>query len=122
VARVLVVEDDAWIAWIVAEDLAERGYEVTTARDGAEALRRLGHARPDVIVLDLMMPGLNGWDFIDRYQDTTAGTEIPIVVVSASGSGSKSLGARGVRQFLPKPFDLEELASSVADSVPAAAG
>jgi hypothetical protein len=46
VARVLVVEDDAWMAWMIADDLAERGYQVSTARDGAEALRRLKATRP----------------------------------------------------------------------------
>ena len=72
-ARVLVVEDDAWIAWMIADDLADRGYEVSTARDGAEALRCLKITRPDAIVLDLMLPGMNGWDFVERYQERTGG-------------------------------------------------
>ena len=116
-ARVLVVEDDAWIAWMIAADLAERGYQVSTARDGAEALRRLKATRPDAIVLDLMLPKMNGWDFVERYQEHTGGRAIPIVVVSAAGAVPRSLERRGVRQFLAKPFDVEQLARSVAEAV-----
>ena len=119
-ARVLVVEDDAWIAWMITDDLAERGYEVSTARDGAEALRRLKTTRPDAIVLDLMLPGMNGWDFVERYQERTGGRVIPIVVVSAAGAVPRSLEARGVRHFLPKPFDLEQLARSMAEALASA--
>jgi CheY-like chemotaxis protein len=117
VARVLVIEDDAWIAWMIADDLAERGYEVSTAGNGAEALRRLEAARPDAIILDLMLPKMHGWDFVERYQERTRGRVIPIVVVSAAGAVPRSLERRGVRHFLPKPFDVEELARSVADAL-----
>jgi CheY-like chemotaxis protein len=116
-ARVLVVEDDAWIAWMIADDLADRGYQVSTARDGAEALRRLEAARPDAIVLDLMLPGINGWQFVERYQQCTGGWAIPIVIVSAARAVPRSLEHKGVRHFLPKPFDVEQLARSVAEAV-----
>jgi CheY-like chemotaxis protein len=117
VARVLVVEDDAWIAWMIADDLADRGYEVSTARDGSEALRCLQTARPDVIVLDLMLPGVTGWDFVERYQQRTGGRLLPIVVVSAAGAVPRSLEQRGVRHVLRKPFDVEQLARSVAEAL-----
>jgi CheY-like chemotaxis protein len=91
--------------------------EVSTAGNGAEALRRLEAARPDAIVLDLMLPKINGWDFVERYQERTGGRVIPIVVVSAAGAVPRSLERRGVRHFLPKPFDVEELARSVADAL-----
>jgi CheY-like chemotaxis protein len=115
--RVLVIEDDAWIAWMIADDLADRGYEVSRARDGAEALRRLQPVGPDAIVLDLMLPKINGWDFVERYQERTGGRVIPIVVVSAAGAAPRSLERKGVRHFLSKPFDVEELARSVADAL-----
>lgn len=115
--RILVIEDDAWIAWMIADDLADRGYDVKTARDGAEALRCLKSARPDAMVLDLMMPRMNGWDFVERYQERTGGRVIPIVIVSAAGAVPRSLKRRGVCNFLSKPFDVEELARSVADAV-----
>ena len=119
--HVLVVDDDPWIAWMIADDLSERGYQVTTARSGAEALKRLEAERPHAIVLDLMMPGINGWDFVERYQQRTDGRPIPIVVVSAARAVPRSFEHKGVRQFLPKPFDLEQLARSVAEAVAASA-
>ena len=102
---------------MIADDLSERGYQVTTARNGAEALKRLEADRPDAIVLDLMMPGINGWGFVERYQQRTGGRAIPIVVVSAARTVPRSLEHKGVRQFLPKPFDVEQLARSVAQAV-----
>jgi twitching motility two-component system response regulator PilH len=112
---VLVVEDDPWIAWMVADELADRGCEVSMAGDGAEALHQIEESRPDVIVLDLMLPRMHGWDFVEQYQQHTGGTRLPIIVVSAAGAVPRSLEKRGVRHYLRKPFDLEELAQCVAD-------
>jgi DNA-binding response OmpR family regulator len=114
VTRVLVVEDDTWIAWMVADELADRGYQVRTATNGLEALQRLEEGRPDVIVLDLMLPTMHGWDFVECYQQKTGGASLPIIVVSAAGGVSRSMEKRGVRRYLAKPFDLEELARCVA--------
>ena len=113
--HVLVVEDDPWIAWMVADELTDRGCEVRTATDGPEALHQIEESRPDVIVLDLMLPTMHGWDFVERYQQHTGGTRLPIIVVSGSGAAPRSMEKRGVRHYLRKPFDLEELARCVAD-------
>jgi CheY-like chemotaxis protein len=111
---VLVVEDDPWIQWIIADDLADRDYNVKTAWDGIEALTQLAEVRPDVIVLDLMLPRSSGWDFVERcYQEDAGGDVVPIVVISAARDGAVSLAFPGVERFLPKPFDIEELAQAV---------
>src|SRR6266702_3485367 len=65
---VLVVEDDPWIQWMIADDLADRDYDVKTASDGVEALAQLAEGRPDVIVLDLILPRSSGWDVVERYR------------------------------------------------------
>ena len=114
--RVLVVEDDPWIAWLIADELTERGYQVATASNGADALQQVEQSRPDVVVLDLMLPTMNGWDFVERYQDKTAGASLPILVVSAAGAVTRSMEAHGVRCYLRKPFDMQELARCVADA------
>jgi two-component system response regulator MprA len=111
---VLVVEDDPWIAWMVADELTDRGCQVETANDGAEALQHVEENRPDVIVLDLMLPTMHGWEFVERYQQKTGGTRVPIIVVSATGGVPRAMEKRGVRHYLRKPFDLEELARCVA--------
>jgi two-component system, OmpR family, response regulator MprA len=116
--RVLIVEDDPWIQWMIADDLADRGYEIMTARDGVEALERIGVARPDVIVLDLMLPRLDGWKLTRTYQTATNGEVIPIVVVSAARSSELLHPSDGVRRVLAKPFDMEELARTVAQLSP----
>ncbi len=112
---VLVVEDDPWIQWMIADDLTDRGHQVITAQDGIEALARLGEIRPEVIVLDLILPRSSGWEFAERYCASTAGDLIPIVVVSAARDRALPLASRGVRRYLPKPFDIEELARAVAE-------
>jgi two-component system, chemotaxis family, chemotaxis protein CheY len=121
--RVLVVEDDPWISWMIADELIDRGFQVTTATTGAEALTSVEQARPDVIVLDLMLPVMHGWDFVDHYQQKTGGAMLPIVVVSAAGAVTRSLENRGVRCYLPKPFDVEELIRCVREAAqPARSG
>ena len=60
-------------------------------------------------LLDLMMPAMNGWDFIERYTDQIEGELIPIVVVSAAGAIPRSMYALGVRQFIAKPFDVQNV-------------
>ena len=71
--------------------------------------------RPDAIVLDLMLPVLHGWSFVEQYLAYTGGDLIPIVVVSAAGAVTRSMEALGVRHFLPKPFDLEQLVGCLKD-------
>ena len=116
--RVLVVEDDPWIQWMIADDLADRGYEIMTAQDGIEALQCIGQARPDVIVLDLMLPRSDGWELTRDYRTVTGGEVIPIVVVSAARNPHLPDASCGIRRYLPKPFDVEELARTVAQLSP----
>jgi CheY-like chemotaxis protein len=98
VPRVLIVEDDHATRWMMADDLVDRGYQVVEAQNGADALAYVEAARPDVIVLDLMMAGGDGWSFLETYRSKTDGTVIPTVFVSA---------ARAV------PFHIDELAGWV---------
>ena len=113
--RVLVVEDDVPIASIVIEELEHAGFDVVGASNGAEALAELDRRIPDAIVLDLMMPVFHGWAFIEQYLQHTGGIPIPIVVVSAAGAVTRSMESLGVRYFLPKPFDLQQLTRYVAE-------
>src|ERR1043166_5267607 len=101
-ARVLVVEDDMPIATMIADELGDAGHLVDVVANGADALDSLSEYRPDVVGLDLMLPRVHGWDFVERYRDITQGEDIPIVVVSAAGAITRSMETLGVRRFLPK--------------------
>ena len=102
--EVLVVDDDEGSRKALAEVLSDEGYQVATCADGADALEYLrGGARPGVILLDLMMPGIDGWDFRMAQKRDAALSAIPVVAISAAG---KLLDAE---YSLRKPVDLAEL-------------
>ena len=109
VRRVLVVEDDPDVREALADALADHGFEVACATDGREALRILRERAADVIVLDLMMPGMNGWQFRAEQKKDPALAHLPIVVVSASGHRDIDATA-----FLDKPFEVEALLALIA--------
>ena len=114
-SRVLVVDDDTYIRDVVAQLLASEGYAVEEAANGVEALRIVSDAtrRPDLILLDLMMPVMDGWEFARRLQEQRPRLDIPIIVLSAARLPSDRLGVTGAEAVLAKPFDLDELLEHV---------
>ena len=109
----MVVEDDDLIRESLAELLSDEGYQVATATNGKEALDTLlPHTarRPCLIVLDLMMPVMNGWEFIAAKKSNLALSPIPVVVVSAAGERSRGVEAAAI---LNKPFDWRALLSLI---------
>ena len=117
---VLVVDDDPDILEAICDILEGEGYVVARARHGAEALERLHERRPNLILLDLMMPVMDGLAFAHALHERRLDPEIPIVVISADGNPQKaaSIGARG---FLAKPFDIDALLAHVASAAAQAA-
>lgn len=103
--RVLVVDDIRDNRELYAEFLAYRGFEVTTASDGAEALRRIAEDPPDAIVLDLALPVLDGWDVTRKLKADRATRHIPIVVVTGHVEPAHQQRAidAGCDLFLAKP-------------------
>lgn len=108
---VLVVDDDADIREFVTDALADAGHVVVTADNGLEALRLLDMHRPDLVLLDLRMPVMDGPTFARRCQERF-GNAIPIIVMSANVT-KRQLDALQVAGFLAKPFDLEQLTTLV---------
>lgn len=108
--RVLVIDDDLPIRGMLAAALRQHGFQVLLAGDGAEGHRALTIHLPDVVLLDLAMPDVNGWDFLQRIQETGHLGTIPVVVVSAHAAAQpQALLQMGVAAILPKPFHLPDL-------------
>ena len=108
--RVLVIDDDLPLRGMLAAALRQHGFQVLLAGDGAEGQRALTIHNPDVILLDLAMPDVNGWDFLQRLQETGHLGTVPIIVVSAHVRVEpQALLQMGVSAILPKPFNLPDL-------------
>jgi two-component system chemotaxis response regulator CheY len=113
---VLVVEDDPAIRTVITDVLEERGYNVVSSSNGAEALQQLEFVRPNVVVLDLLMPVMHGWEFMESYLEKTKGAAIPIVIVSVNPILPRSYDRFGVRVCVGKPFQVDDLIRAVEDA------
>ncbi len=111
--KVLIVEDDEVIASSMAQHLFGAGFDAVTVGRGEVGLARLRYEAPDVVVLDLMLPGLDGWSLIESARAEGIGT--PIIVVSARGTEHDRVHALqiGADDYLVKPFSMKELVARV---------
>jgi signal transduction histidine kinase len=116
---VLVVDDDPDIRTLVAEVLRDAGLTVATASDGAEALSEAARVRPDVVVLDKLMPRMNGTDFASAYR--AAGRAAPIIAFCAARDAPQWAAEIGAVSYIGKPFDVKELERLVLAQLPASA-
>ena len=107
---VLVIDDDLPLRGMLAAALRQHGFQVLLAGDGAEGERALNIHKPDVVLLDLAMPDVNGWDFLQRMRETGRVGSVPVIVVSAHlRVEPQAILQMGARAILPKPFELDDL-------------
>src|SRR4051812_30403586 len=109
--RVMIVDDDPDIREELAEALVREGYQITEAADGVEALDALERETPSLVLLDMMMPRMNGNEFLEAVSAHPQHHSIPIVVVSAYPGEVR----RGARKIVPKPISLHALLDVVAE-------
>jgi DNA-binding response OmpR family regulator len=111
-ASVLVVDDDADVRMLVRELLTRAGYRVSEAPDGRAALRALYDQRPDLVVLDVSMPELDGWGTLERIREVS---DVPVVMLSALGAELEKVRALrgGADDYVTKPFGRQELLARV---------
>lgn len=111
---VLIVDDDPDILEIVGLVLASAGYEVISASDGAEALGLLRSGMvPSVILLDVMMPSMNGWEFRAAQSEDPALAAVPVVLLTGDGNAAEKSQAFRASGYLKKPVDLAVLLETV---------
>jgi len=108
---ILVVDDDPSIRRIVSEILAMEEYEVATAPNGAEALLAVEHDRPTLVLLDMRMPVLDGWGFVEALKERNI--VVPILVMTAAQDTARWAAEVGAAGHLAKPFDMSELLAAV---------
>ena len=112
-SRILLVEDNENLAFGLQRSLEVEGFQVTAVTEGEEALRRLSEFDPNLLVLDLMLPGMDGFDVLERLREE--GQDVPVLVLSARGEEmDKLLGFRlGADDYVTKPFGVSEVVARI---------
>ena len=119
----LIVEDESDLRLMTRMILESRpGYDVLEAENGAEALAVLNRSDVDLVLLDIRLPDMEGWDVLERLTEQGRFPELPVVMVSAHSTPSTAERAlrEGVRAYVTKPFTSEELFDAIARALPAA--
>ena len=112
---ILVVDDSQEILSLVETVLVRHGYRVTTAEDGKRALERIAEEPPRLILLDMRMPVMNGWEFVRVFRDLY-GRSIPITVMTAAEDSELWADEVGADSYIGKPFNLKDLCRVVDDT------
>jgi len=109
--KILIVDDDAELAHLAQITLEKEGHTVITASDGQEALHRVAADKPDLVVMDVTMPEMDGFELLDNLKGNAATAAIPTIMLSARGEYSNVLKGReaGVDFYIPKPYNPYEL-------------
>jgi len=115
--RVLVVDDEPMVRETLGQVLSDEGYVVDLAVDGDTALECVHAARPDAILLDLMMPGMNGRQFLQALREVEAFANVPVLIMTAVHGLNVNLATLGASEVVEKPFNVDELLNKVALAV-----
>lgn len=109
--KILIVEDEVEIARLLQVNLRVDGYDTVIANSGEDGLRETDGNRPDLIMLDLKLPGISGWDVLTRLKDDTDNKNIPVIVMTAAvGNGqTEKLYNMGASLVVAKPFQYDEV-------------
>ena len=114
--RILVVDDEADVRNLVAAHLKRGGHRVLTANDASQALEIAMDEQPDLAIVDIMMPGMNGYELTQALREMPVTQDLPIIVLTARAGGADRAHAIrvGADSFIQKPFELQRLTDEVA--------
>ncbi len=116
--KVLVVEDETFLVKIYAVKLKKEGYDVSIATDGEEAVRMAAEVKPDLILLDLILPKMNGFEALEKMRATAANKHTPVIVLSNLGQEEdiKRVAALGATDYLVKAnFSIQDVIQKMRD-------
>jgi excisionase family DNA binding protein len=116
--RVLVVDDDPQVRELVRVNLELEGYTVREAGSAAEGMQALAEEVPDLILLDVMMPQVDGWEMLRHVQEQHGPGGIPVVMFSGKAEAGEEAASRGAQGFIGKPFDLQRLIDQTKSLLP----
>jgi DNA-binding response OmpR family regulator len=110
--KILVVDDNPSVTYSIEKGLKSlpSAYEVTVANNGSDCIEHLKISIPDLILLDIMMPGMNGWDVVEKLHEKKKWSTIPIIFLTAKDDSlSKTVASLSVEDYIVKPVDLKDL-------------
>lgn len=114
-SKIIVIEDDPLILKLISQTLQREGYEVVTATDGSEGLRKVRETHPHLVVLDISLPGLDGYQVCHHLRSEHATSKLPVIMVTAMSRPSDQRRGfeTGADDYLSKPFVLSELITRI---------
>ena len=117
--KILVIEDDASVRTLLSKSLRAKGYEVETCDDGLDGLTRLETTKPDLIIVDIMMPRLDGMTFVKAIKGNQATQPIPIIFLTANNDPKTMIAGinLGAKHYVTKPFQLDDLLGKVKKAI-----
>ncbi len=107
--KIFIVDDDKTLTKLLQTYLQEHGYDIVVSNDGEEALAKLEHERPDLLVLDVVMPKMNGYTFLFEMRKFEFGVTIPVIVLTCKEEMADIFKVEGVKEYLIKPFPSKDL-------------
>ncbi len=110
---ILVIDDDQAMRNMLETVLLDEGYSVILARNGKEGLELAARQRPALVLLDLMMPVMDGWQFLDAIKQMPEFADLPVLLLSASRQIASAARENPVKGYIPKPFDLIKLLTCI---------
>ncbi len=117
-ASILVIEDEADLVWVVRFNLELEGYQTFVAPNGQAALELLEEMTPDLMLLDLMMPAMDGWAVLHEVRRRGLTSRVIVVSARASQMDRRRAEDYSVDAFVPKPFDMDELLATIRSLLP----
>ena len=113
--RILIVDDDKLVRWSLIEVLNKNGYEATSTETGEEAINKIEDARFDLVITDLRLPGIGGFEVLNRVKEINPSTKVIMITAYGSESVANEARAKGAELLVNKPFEINRIREEVKE-------